>query len=89
MKSTRFACASGVLLAAALSVGCDREASKAEGADDVAKAAAIAKEVEASPDDAEAILAKHEMTEEAFEQLMFEIAEDPDKAEAFASKLEK
>lgn len=51
------------------------------------KAVTIAKEIKASPDDAEAILKKHGMTEEQFEALMFEIAEDPKRAEAFASKV--
>lgn len=61
-------------------------AKSAAPADDVEKAATIAKEIKASPDDAEKVLEKHSMTEEQFEALMFEIAEDPKKAEAFAEK---
>ena len=51
------------------------------------KAIAIAKEIKASPDDAEAILKKHGMTEEQFEALMFEIASDPKRADAFAKEV--
>jgi len=51
------------------------------------KAVAIAKEIKASPDQAEAILKKHGMTEDQFEALMFEIAEDPKRADAFATKV--
>ncbi len=51
---------------------------------DAAKAAATAKELKAAPDDAEEILKKHGMTEQSFEELMFEIAEDPEKSKAFS-----
>ena len=65
--------------------GCD--GNDTASADDVDKAAAIAKDVQASPDDAEAILKKHGMSEDEFEALMYGIAEDPKKSEAFASKV--
>ena len=54
---------------------------------EVDKAAAIAKEIKASPDEAEAILKKHEVTEAEFEALMFEIAEDPQMSESFVAKV--
>lgn len=64
-----------------VSAGCDSQPSSS---DDVGKAAAISKEIKAAPDDAEKILENNEMTEESFEALMFEIAEDPKKSKAFA-----
>jgi hypothetical protein len=71
----------GLMLAAC---GGDPAAGSGSKAD---KAATIAKEVNASPDDAEAILKKHGMTEEEFEALMFEIADDPKLAEDYAAKV--
>lgn len=53
-------------------------------ADDVQKAVTIANEIDASPDRAAEILAAHGMTQEAFQELMYEIAQDPDKSEAYA-----
>jgi len=70
---------------ALLGSACDDNSSSKD--DGIEKAAAIAKEIKASPDDAEAVLKKHDMTEDSFEALMFEIAEDPAKAEAFAAKV--
>lgn len=49
-----------------------------------AKAAALAKELEANPDDADAILKSHGMTQQQFEDLMFEIAADEALSEAYA-----
>ena len=60
---------------------------KAGAGADSDKAVTIAKEIKASPNDAEAILKKHGMTEDQFEALMFEIADDPKQAEAFATKV--
>jgi len=57
------------------------------GASNVDKAVKIAKEIKAAPGDAEATLKKHKMSEDDFEALMFEIAEDPKAAEQFASKM--
>ena len=85
MKTTRFA--SWALAALAFAAGCDGKEAAAHS--EVARAAEIAKQIEAAPDDAEAVLAKYDMTEASFEALMFEIAEDPEKAEAFAEKLTK
>jgi hypothetical protein len=42
----------------------------------VAEAAALAKEIQASPDDADAILERHGMTRQEFEELMYDIASD-------------
>ena len=62
------------------SAACDGQSSNSG---DVGKAAAIAKEIKAAPDEAEKVLKKYDMTEESFEALMFEIAEDPEKSKAF------
>lgn len=83
MKFTRLG--SWALVAGLLLGACDSK--DATSSEDVDKAAAIAREVKASPDDAEAILKKHGMSEDEFEALMYEIAEDPKKSEAFASKV--
>ena len=53
--------------------------------DEVAKAAAIAKEIEAAPDRAVEILESHGMTPEQWEALMYDIASDPARAEAYAA----
>ena len=52
-----------------------------------AQAAAIAKDLRANPDDADAILAKHGMTRQQFEDLMYEIAADPAMSEAYTAKV--
>ena len=49
-----------------------------------AKAARLAKELEANPDDADAILQRHGMTQQQFEDLMYEIAADETLSEAYA-----
>lgn len=53
------------------------------------QAVTIAKELRAKPDEAEAILKKHNLTEEQWEALMFEIAEDPALSEKFEAGLQK
>jgi len=64
------------------------ESATAEKAEDiVAKAAVIAKEIEADPGSAETILAGHDMTIDDFDQLMYEISADPDLSEAYAAAL--
>ncbi len=69
-------------------VGCDSGASKLpEGKAE--RAAVIAKEVKASPDAAEEILDKYEMTADDFEALMFEIAEDPELSDTYTKALEE
>lgn len=56
----------------------------AAGGNNVDEAIAIAKELKAKPDDAEKILGSHNMTEDQWEALMYDIASDP----ALASKFE-
>ena len=46
-------------------------------------AAGIADEIAASPEQMEAILTKHGMTMQEFEDLIYEITEDPEMSEAF------
>jgi hypothetical protein len=50
----------------------------------VAEAAALAKELEANPDDADAILKRHGMTRQQLEDLMYEIAADDEMSQAYA-----
>ena len=52
-----------------------------------AKAAAVAKELKANPDDADAILGRHGMTQQQFEDLMFEIAADEELTKAYEQAL--
>ena len=52
-----------------------------------AQAAAVAKELKANPDDADAILKRHGMTQQQFEDLMFEIAEDEELTKAYEQAL--
>ena len=57
--------------------------SKPEVDPQVAKAAEIAKAIDASPDDAEKVLKDNSMSVEDFEAMMLDIASDPAKSEAF------
>lgn len=74
--------------------GCGTEAPPAPEPEPVVKpeaspvetAAAIAKAIDAAPDDADAILAKHGMTEQAYRALLYEIAEDPKKSMLFLAR---
>lgn len=59
-----------------------RIAAPAEG-DVLATAIAVAKEIEADPDAAEDILARHGLDAEAFEAMMYDIADDPEKSRAY------
>ena len=67
-----------IFLLALFCVACGQTAT--ENADAVSpkveKAAAIANAIEADPDKADEILAKHSMTTESFRDLMYEIAAD-------------
>lgn len=57
---------------------------KKDAADpEVAKAAELAKKIEADPDSAEKVLEEASMSVEDFEALMMDIAADPKKTEAF------
>ena len=51
-------------------------------------AAAIATEIESQPDQAEEILARHDITADSFEQLMYEIAADPQLSKAYEAAVE-
>ncbi len=89
----------GVILAAAACAGQDTaqrsgqgEAARAEmagrghdapAANKGEKAARIASEIQADPDNAAMILDRHGMTQEAFEQLLYEVAADPVLSEAY------
>ena len=53
--------------------------------DEVQMAAAIAVEIEAAPDRAVEILESHGMTPDQWQELMYEIAQDPVKADAYAA----
>ena len=52
---------------------------------EVAALAAIADEIEAAPADADAILARHGTTREAFEAALYDVALDPAKAKEYAA----
>ncbi|MDZ4754412.1 MAG: hypothetical protein SGJ11_07935 [Phycisphaerae bacterium] len=51
------------------------------------RAVAMAKAIEANPDAADEILKQHGMTEEGFEDLLFEIAGDPAMSQAYLDLL--
>jgi len=50
-------------------------------------AASIAREIEASPDQADAILQRHGKTRAEFEQLLYDIAADPELSRAYNQAL--
>ena len=78
-----------VLVALLIGFGCSQGSGNgSEGGavpDKVTKAAAVAVEIEASPDQAAAILQKHGMTTEEWTALMYEIAENEEWSAAFES----
>jgi len=91
----------GVALALA-SFGCGGGADRQEGARDagagsasgasttqamVDVAARIAREIEARPDQADAILKRNGRTREEFEKLLYDIAADPDLSRAYNQAL--
>jgi len=55
----------------------------------VDQAVTIARELRARPDDAEKILAQHKLSEEQWEAMMYEIAEDPALAAKFEAAVQK
>ena len=57
--------------------------------DKVDQAVTIAKELKAKPDDAEKILGSHNMTEDQWEALMYDIASDPAMATKFEAGVSK
>jgi hypothetical protein len=62
-------------------------ASAAAEEDDALRAAAIAREIRAAPDDTEAILERHGLTIEEFEALMYDIAADPEASQRYETAL--
>jgi len=69
----------GALLFSALLLGaCDSEPE-----DKALRAAAIAREIQADPEQTEAILEDHELSIEEFEALMYEVAGDPELSERY------
>ncbi len=83
-SATLSATAAAVFLCSVVACGGDAPAA---GGSNVDKAVKIATEIKADPGAAEAVLKKNGMSEEQFEALMFEIAEDPKAAEQFANKM--
>lgn len=65
------------------------QAAPTPAADKVAVAVTIAKAIEADPDAADTILADHGMTQGQFEDLLFEIAADPELSRRYASEMER
>lgn len=59
----------------------------AAGPDDVTRAATLALAIKADPDNAADVLAAAGMTEDELDALLFDIAEDPTKSEAYAQAL--
>ena len=74
---------STILLSFTLACGGAAEGNKVD------QAVTIAKELKAKPDDAEKILAAHNMTEDQWEALMYEIAGDPALATKFEAGIQK
>jgi hypothetical protein len=82
-----------LIIVLSLAVGCAKPEEPEEvaavetAADTVTQAVAIAKEIEADPDSAEAILARHEMTVDQFDQMMYDISIDPALSDAYAAAM--
>lgn len=57
--------------------------SDADLPESVQHAVAIAREIEATPDDTDAILERHGLTVETFEDMMYEISADPALSKAY------
>jgi hypothetical protein len=62
--------------------------SASPASDQVRLAVTVAKEIEADPDRVDAILEEHGLTEETFEELLYEIAEDPVLSQEYQQALE-
>lgn len=65
----------------------DTAAPAPEMADSVRTAVGIARELEADPEAAEAILERHGMTTEEFDEMMYDIAADPELARQYREAL--
>jgi len=55
--------------------------------DPVAKAVAVAREIEADADDVDAILERHGLTVETFEELLYDISSDPELSKRYNAAL--
>lgn len=87
MRNARPLLLTFALLAVPALSACDGKPSLPE--DKAEKAAFIAKEIQKAPDEYEEILKKYEMNADAFEALMYEIAEDPALSDKYAAALGK
>lgn len=81
-----------VLACANEMIGCappvpDAAVPDAAEADDVTRAATVAKAIQADPEHAADVLAAAGMTEEELDALLFDIAGDPEKSDAYAKAL--
>jgi hypothetical protein len=82
-----------LIIGLSLALGCAKpeepeEIAPAEtAADIVTRAVAMAKEIEADPDSVDAVLARHEMTVEQFDQMMYDISIDPALSDAYAAAM--
>jgi len=72
-----------ILLAAVVAFGLATAGCDDEPEDKALRAAAIASEIDESPEDTEAILEDHDMTIGQFEALMYEVAADPELSERY------
>jgi hypothetical protein len=79
--------ARGVLGAALLGGALLLGACDSEPEDQALRAAAIAREIQADPEQTEAILEQHELSIEEFEALMYEVAGDPELSERYEAAL--
>ena len=64
------------------------QTSAADPSDPVLRAVAVAREIEADPEDLDAILKRHGLTAEAFEDLLYEISSDPEQSKAYNTALD-
>ncbi len=87
-----------IVVAAAALTACDKSTSSSappsattasSSSAKVDKAVAIAKAIEATPDQADQILSKNGMSEQQFNDLMYEIASDPQMSDQYAARMGK
>ncbi|MBW2461096.1 MAG: hypothetical protein JRH11_05585 [Deltaproteobacteria bacterium] len=75
-----------LLLSCALSGAC-LAACGSESDDPVERAAAIARDIQADPANAEEVLEDHDITIDEFEELIYEIAADPEQSQRYEAAL--
>ena len=68
--------------------GAGAEATADETPEVVRQAVAITQEIEADPDAADQILARHGLTVEQFEEMMYEISSDPALSRAYNAQID-